>query len=173
MDALQPSHRGQAEGPFLEDPESVRIYDALDYDFPRSFGDPDGAHPMRALKSDRLLRAWMSTHPGRTVVSLGEGLEMQALRVDDGKVQWRSVDLPEDIDELEPSFAALHLTSPTSRSSRTVCRAGRLKVLMSVVGMIPRSRTWGDHGARALQAVTPSARTRSSSGGAPGSSLPA
>jgi O-methyltransferase involved in polyketide biosynthesis len=81
----------------LEDPESVRIYDALDYDFARSFGDPDGAHPMRALESDRLLRAWMATHPGGTVVSLGEGLDTQALRVDDGKVQWRTVDLPEAI----------------------------------------------------------------------------
>src|SRR5438045_608077 len=72
----------------LDDPESVRIFDSLDYDFPRSFGDPDGAHPMRAVESDRLLKAWMAKNSGGTVVSLGEGLDTQALRVDDGKVQW-------------------------------------------------------------------------------------
>jgi O-methyltransferase involved in polyketide biosynthesis len=79
----------------LDDPEAIRIFDAIDYDFARSFGDPDAAHAVRARECDRLVRAFLAAHPGATVVSLGEGLETQALRVDDGKVRWLSVDLPE------------------------------------------------------------------------------
>jgi O-methyltransferase involved in polyketide biosynthesis len=86
----------RADGVF-RDPESIRIHDALDYDYARSFGDPDAAHALRALESDKLLRTWMAAHPGGTVVSLGEGLETQALRVDDGIVRWLSIDLPEAI----------------------------------------------------------------------------
>src|SRR5688500_10989483 len=66
----------------LKDPDCVRIYDSLDYDFARSFGDAEPSHAVRAIESDRLLRAWMAENPGGTVVSLGEGLETQALRVD-------------------------------------------------------------------------------------------
>jgi O-methyltransferase involved in polyketide biosynthesis len=81
----------------LDDEECVRIFDAIDYDYARSFGNPDPTHAVRAATSDRLLRVWMTKHPGGTVVSLGEGLETQALRVDDGRVKWISVDVPEAI----------------------------------------------------------------------------
>ena len=89
----------------FDDPESIRIFDSLDYDFPRSFGDPDAAHALRAKYSDDLLKDWMRRHPGGTVISLGEGLESQALRVDDGKVRWVSVDLPAAIDIRERFIA--------------------------------------------------------------------
>lgn len=82
----------------LDDPECVRIFDALEYDFPRNFGDPDPAHAVRAVESDQRIRTWMAKNPGGTVVSLGEGLDTQALRVDDGRVQWVTVDVPEAIE---------------------------------------------------------------------------
>ncbi len=81
----------------LLDPYAVRIADAIDYDYARSFGKPDFGHVMRALCIDSLLRQWLSHHPGGQVVALGEGLETQFYRVDDGKVRWLSVDLPEAI----------------------------------------------------------------------------
>jgi O-methyltransferase involved in polyketide biosynthesis len=80
---------------FLRDPECLRIYDAIDYDFARSFGRPDTSHPMRSRIFDDAVRPWMAAHPGGTVVELAAGLETQFGRCDDGRVQWLCVDLPE------------------------------------------------------------------------------
>jgi O-methyltransferase involved in polyketide biosynthesis len=79
------------------DPEALRIHDCIDYDFGRHFGDPVGSLAVRAAAIDRVLREWLEYHPGGTVVSLGEGLETQCHRVDNGRMRWLSVDLPEAI----------------------------------------------------------------------------
>jgi O-methyltransferase involved in polyketide biosynthesis len=44
------------------------------------------------------VRSFLQAHHGATVVALGEGLETQFWRVDDGHVRWVTVDLPEVID---------------------------------------------------------------------------
>jgi len=82
----------------LVDSESVRIHDAIDYDFTRQFGDPGGSLAARAAEIDRTLRCWLGRYPDGTVVSLGEGLETQSRRVDNGRMRWLSVDLPDAID---------------------------------------------------------------------------
>jgi O-methyltransferase involved in polyketide biosynthesis len=41
------------------------------------------------------VRRFLAAHPGATVVALGEGLETQFWRVDDGRVSWLGVDVPE------------------------------------------------------------------------------
>jgi O-methyltransferase involved in polyketide biosynthesis len=79
------------------DPESVRIESAIDYDFKRHFGNPRGSLAVRAAEIDRALRAWLERHPDGIVVSLGEGLETQVQRVDNGRMRWLSVDLPDAI----------------------------------------------------------------------------
>lgn len=80
---------------FLRDPDCVRIHEAIDYDYQRSFGRPDTSHPMRSAIFDQAVKPWMDRHPGGTVVELAAGLETQFQRCDDGKVQWLCVDLPE------------------------------------------------------------------------------
>jgi len=81
----------------LTDPDSVRIYDAIDYDFTHRFGASEGALAVRAAEIDRVVRQWLERHPDGFVVSLGEGLETQVRRVDNGRMRWLSVDLPEAI----------------------------------------------------------------------------
>jgi O-methyltransferase involved in polyketide biosynthesis len=81
----------------LDDPDSVRIYEAIDYDFARHFGHSEGSLAVRAAETDRVLRHWLERHPDGFVVSLGEGLETQARRVDNGRMRWLSVDLPDAI----------------------------------------------------------------------------
>ena len=93
----------------LVDPESVRIEEALDYDFERHFGVPTGSLAVRAAEIDRALRRWLERHPNGFVVSLGEGLETQVRRVDNGRLRWLSVDLPEAIRMRE------HFLAPTDR----------------------------------------------------------
>lgn len=81
----------------LDDPAAVRIADAIDYDYARHFGPPKLGHVIRARLLDNLLRDWLRENPDGQVAALGEGLETQSLRVDNGRVRWLSVDLPESI----------------------------------------------------------------------------
>jgi O-methyltransferase involved in polyketide biosynthesis len=82
----------------LRDPECVRIYESISYDYQRKFGKPDRTHPMRSRIYDDAVRPWMAAHPGGTVVELGAGLETQFQRCDDGQVQWICVDIAEALD---------------------------------------------------------------------------
>jgi O-methyltransferase involved in polyketide biosynthesis len=79
------------------DPESVRIQSAIKYDFAAHFGVPLGSLAARAIEIDRALRAWLGRHPEGVVVSLGEGLETQSRRVDNGRMRWLTVELPDAI----------------------------------------------------------------------------
>jgi O-methyltransferase involved in polyketide biosynthesis len=85
------------EDGMLCDPESIAIHDAIDYGFERHFGEPGGSLAVRAAAIDRALGVWLEAHPDGLVVSLGEGLDSQRCRVDNGRMRWLSVDLPDAI----------------------------------------------------------------------------
>lgn len=77
----------------LKDPDAIAIHESMDYDFTRHFGTPGGSLAARAAEIDRVLRLWLVSNPQGTVISLGEGLETQSTRVDNGQMTWLSVDL--------------------------------------------------------------------------------
>lgn len=58
---------------------------------------------LRALRFDEQVAAYLRDRPAAMVVGLGEGLETQFHRVDNGQVRWLAVDLPETI-ELRRQF---------------------------------------------------------------------
>jgi len=97
----------------LSDPECVRIYDAITYDYEKNFGKPDASHALRSRLFDDAVKPWMQAHPGGSVVELGVGLETQFQRCDDGQVHWLCVDVPEAIDTrerfLRPSERCKHV----------------------------------------------------------------
>ena len=101
------SEAGRSDG-VLVDPDSVRIQSAINYDFTRHFGDPLGSLAARAAEIDRMLRSWLERHPEGSVVSLREGLETQGRRVDNGRMHWLSVDLPDAIRLRERFLAPSH-----------------------------------------------------------------
>lgn len=101
----------------LRDPEAVRLYRAIDYDYVRSFGKPDGSHALRSRMFDAALRPWLAGHPGGTVVELACGLETQFQRCDDGRVKWLCVDVPETIAVRE------RLLPPSERCRHVACSA--------------------------------------------------
>ncbi|MGX9393963.1 class I SAM-dependent methyltransferase (plasmid) [Nitrobacteraceae bacterium UC4446_H13] len=84
------------QGDFLVDPLGVSLVDRIACDFSK-FGRPNTAHAVRAKFGDDLVRGFLEKHPQASVVSLGEGLETQFWRVNNGAVSWISVDLPEAI----------------------------------------------------------------------------
>lgn len=87
-----------APGAVLHDPLAVELVRRIDYPFAQRLGRGAGRaqwQGLRALTFDERIRAFERAHPGGTVVALGEGLETQFWRVDDGQVRWVGVDLPD------------------------------------------------------------------------------
>jgi O-methyltransferase involved in polyketide biosynthesis len=81
----------------LNDPMAIEVADRLDYDFTEV---THGArlHAIRVATFDAAVRRFMIAHPAGTVVALGEGLETQFSRLDNGQLRWLTVDLPETIE---------------------------------------------------------------------------
>jgi O-methyltransferase involved in polyketide biosynthesis len=81
----------------LEDPKAVELVDAIGYPFEERFGTKAFGQwqALRARRFDQEVRRFLAHHPDGTVVSLGEGLETQFWRVDNGRVRWLTVELPE------------------------------------------------------------------------------
>ena len=109
----------------LRDPKAVEFVDAIDYPFEQRFGAAVEWQAqwqgLRARRFDREVAALHAEHPGGTVVALGEGLETQFWRVDDGRVRWLTVDLPESAEvrqRLLPAESDRRRASQARRSTR-------------------------------------------------------
>jgi O-methyltransferase involved in polyketide biosynthesis len=88
----------RSKRPLLDDPLAVEAVERLDYDF--TDVSPRGAswHALRVATFDCAVRGFLKRNPGGTVVALGEGLETQFWRVDNGRMRWLTVDLPPVLD---------------------------------------------------------------------------
>ena len=85
--------------PLIDDPLAAGLINRIDYDFAGRFGKARVVHAIRARHCDDLIRGYLAQgEETRTVVALGDGLETQLWRVDDGRVRWLSVDVPEAIE---------------------------------------------------------------------------
>jgi len=85
----------------LRDPLAVELVERIDFPFEERFGDGRGLSQWQALRArcfDDTIRRFLAAHAYGTVVALGEGLETQFWRVDNGRVRWLTVDLPEVIE---------------------------------------------------------------------------
>jgi O-methyltransferase involved in polyketide biosynthesis len=92
----------------LEDPRAIELVDRIDHPFNERFGGGELAawQGLRVRAFDNEIRRFIRHTPDATVVALGEGLETQFWRVDNGRVRWVTVDLPESValrEQLLPS----------------------------------------------------------------------
>ena len=87
----------------LRDPKAVELVASIAYPFEERFGAASLGQwqALRALRFDQEVRRFLSEHPDGQVVALGEGLETQFWRVDNGRVRWLGVDLPETVEVRE------------------------------------------------------------------------
>jgi O-methyltransferase involved in polyketide biosynthesis len=88
-----------ARAGYLDDPRAVEVLARLDYPFER-FDVPYAGlaarlHALRVRTADAALRRVLADAPDATVAALGEGFETQFWRVDDGRLRWLTLDLPE------------------------------------------------------------------------------
>jgi O-methyltransferase involved in polyketide biosynthesis len=94
----------------LDDPLALELVDRIDFPCSERFGTGESLSQWQALRArcfDEAVRCFLASHAGATVVALGEGLETQLWRVDDGRVQWISLDLPEVV-ELRRTLLPTH-----------------------------------------------------------------
>ncbi|MFJ9695606.1 class I SAM-dependent methyltransferase [Kitasatospora sp. NPDC101183] len=104
----------------LRDPKAVELVGRIDFPFEERFGSTAWVSQLQALRAacfDREVADFLRRHPGGTVVGLGDGLETQAWRVDNGRARWLSVDLPETAELRE------RLLPPDGRHRVLACSA--------------------------------------------------
>ncbi len=89
----------------IRDPKSVEIVESIEDDFLEADLPWDGQImiSVRTEILDELTRGFLAQHPDSVVVNLGCGLDTRFQRVDNGRVTWYDLDLPEAI-ELRKNF---------------------------------------------------------------------
>jgi O-methyltransferase involved in polyketide biosynthesis len=88
----------RARRPLLDDSLAVEAVERLDYDFADVSDRGVSWHALRVATFDGAVRRFLERNPAGTVVALGEGLETQFWRVDNGRMRWLTVDLPPVLD---------------------------------------------------------------------------
>jgi O-methyltransferase involved in polyketide biosynthesis len=85
--------------PILVDPRAAEIVEAIDWDFPR-FGQRWRvfACAARSAMFDVPVGEFLRRHPEGTVVEIGCGLNTRFERLDNGRVHWFDLDLPDTIE---------------------------------------------------------------------------
>jgi len=84
----------------VSDPKSVEIVDSLEHDF-AACELPWDSQLMMAIRTeilDKAITRFLEAHADAVVVNLGCGLDTRLHRLDNGRVQWYDLDLPEAIE---------------------------------------------------------------------------
>jgi O-methyltransferase involved in polyketide biosynthesis len=95
--------------PVLMDKTASEIIDKINYDFTTI---SKNIHPVtqfewiaRSIHIDRTINEFLKKHPKGTIVNIGCGLDTTFDRIDNGKLFWYDLDLP-DVIELRKNFIA-------------------------------------------------------------------
>lgn len=88
--------------PLLVDHTAAKIVAAMDYDFSTMARNLSPitrlAWIARSLHIDRMIRQFLDKHVDATIVNLGCGLDTTLERIDNGRVRWYDLDLPDVMD---------------------------------------------------------------------------
>ena len=93
--------------PLLVDETAVKIIDQVDYDFSQITQNMDDLSQIawikRSLICDQVIKKFLVSFPEGTIVNMGCGLDTTFDRIDNGKLKWYDLDLP-DVIELRRKF---------------------------------------------------------------------
>lgn len=84
----------------FRDEKAEELVDRLDYDFSKARKDTAMSSGIvaRSVVFDEIVRAFIDKYPDCTVVNIACGLDTRAYRMDNGKLTWYNLDLPETIE---------------------------------------------------------------------------
>jgi O-methyltransferase involved in polyketide biosynthesis len=89
----------EKENPILGDSYARNIVAGIDYDFSKIETEQTENHkiiwPIRALNFDTIIRKFLEQFSEAIVINLGAGLDTSFQRLDNGKVQWFNIELPD------------------------------------------------------------------------------
>lgn len=85
--------------PILHDSRAIGMVESIDWDFQR-FNQRSRviACVLRSAMFDELVKGFLLTHPEGTVVEIGSGLNTRFERLDNGRLHWFDLDLPEVVE---------------------------------------------------------------------------
>jgi O-methyltransferase involved in polyketide biosynthesis len=83
--------------PLVRDPKAVEIVAAIEPDRTRFGGFGSWFTVFRTAIYDHWVNGFLAEHPAGTVVELGSGLNTRFERVDNGRVAWFDLDLPDTV----------------------------------------------------------------------------
>lgn len=93
--------------PLLVDETALRIIEQVKYDFSQMTRNMDELSQIawikRSLICDREIKKFLTRYPQGTIVNIGCGLDTTYERIDNGKLRWYDLDLP-DVIELRKQF---------------------------------------------------------------------
>ncbi len=95
------AYETQKDHPRLIDKKAVAIIKAIDYDFSeieKTQGQFQHGWVARSLHTDKMAKAFIQKHPEATIVNIGSGLDTTFSRVDNGRIYFYELDLPNVID---------------------------------------------------------------------------
>lgn len=85
--------------PLIYDKKSIELVERIDYDF--SAADKDtmmsSGVVARTILLDNMVKAYIDSNPDSTIINIACGLDTRFYRVDNGKIRWYNLDLPEVI----------------------------------------------------------------------------
>ncbi|MEU9045386.1 MULTISPECIES: class I SAM-dependent methyltransferase [unclassified Kitasatospora] len=127
----------------LPDPKAVELVGRIDFPFAERFGQNAVVSQLQALRAacfDREVADFLAREPRGTVVCLGDGLETQYWRVDNGRARWLSVDLPEAValrsELLPPGARQRYLAADAAELGWADEVDGNREVLVSAQGLL-------------------------------------
>lgn len=100
------AYETQKSNPRLVDKSAVEIIQRIDYDFSgieETQAMSQHGWVARSLHTDRVARAFIERHPEATIVNIGCGLDTTFSRIDNGKIIYYELDLP-DVMALRKNF---------------------------------------------------------------------
>lgn len=84
----------------FHDAKAEELIDKIDYDFSKAHNDSamSGGIVARSVVFDELVSGFIAKYPDCTVVNIACGLDTRAYRMDNGRITWYNLDLPETIE---------------------------------------------------------------------------
>jgi O-methyltransferase involved in polyketide biosynthesis len=89
----------QQQNPIIIDPKSAEILESIDYNFDKFATSQDSQVGccIRGMILDNWVRNYLEKYPQGTVIEIGAGLNTRFERVNNGKVRWFDLDLPDSM----------------------------------------------------------------------------